>query len=91
MPTGTFYWRHLRFPLVAFVLLAAVLATTPLDITIAHALFFDEAQSRWIGADQLVGQRADPSRRHVVHAHRGVAGVGAMGGDLAAPATARTA
>lgn len=51
MPTGTFYWRHLRLPLVAFVLLAAVLATTPLDITIAHALFFDEAQSHWIGAD----------------------------------------
>ncbi len=51
MPTAaTFYWRHLRVPLVAFVLLATVLATTTLDLSIAHALYFDEAQSRWIGA-----------------------------------------
>lgn len=50
MPTTTFYWSHLRAPLVAFLLLATLLATTPLDLTIVHALYFDEAQSRWIGA-----------------------------------------
>lgn len=50
MPTATFYWRHLRAPLVVFVLLAGLLASTSLDISIAHALYFDEAQSRWIGA-----------------------------------------
>jgi membrane-associated PAP2 superfamily phosphatase len=46
-----FYWRHLRVPLVVFLLLATVLATTTLDISIAHALYFDEARSHWIGAD----------------------------------------
>lgn len=50
MPISTFYWRHLRAPLLVFVLLAALLASTPLDISIAHALYFDEARSRWIGA-----------------------------------------
>ncbi|MFC4310829.1 phosphatase PAP2 family protein [Steroidobacter flavus] len=50
MSNAMFYWRHLRAPLVLFVLLAAVLATTTLDISIAHALYFDEVQSRWIGA-----------------------------------------
>jgi membrane-associated PAP2 superfamily phosphatase len=50
MPRTTFYWRHLRVPLLLFLPLAALLATTTLDISIAHALYFDEAQSRWIGA-----------------------------------------
>lgn len=50
MPTATFYWRHLRAPLAAFVLLAALLATTTLDLSIAHALYFDDAHARWIGA-----------------------------------------
>lgn len=50
MPTAMFYWRHLRAPLVLFVMLAALLASTTLDISIAHALYFDEARSRWIGA-----------------------------------------
>lgn len=45
-----FCWRHLRAPLVVFVLLAALLASTTLDLTIAHALYFDEVQSRWVGA-----------------------------------------
>jgi membrane-associated PAP2 superfamily phosphatase len=45
-----FYWRHLRAPLVVFVLVATLLASTTLDLSIAHALYFDEAQSRWIGA-----------------------------------------
>ena len=50
MPTAKFYWRHLQAPLVVFVLLAGLLASTPLDLTIAHALFFDENRSSWIGA-----------------------------------------
>jgi membrane-associated PAP2 superfamily phosphatase len=45
-----FYLRHLLAPLLVFVLLATVLASTTLDISIAHALYFDEARSRWIGA-----------------------------------------
>jgi membrane-associated PAP2 superfamily phosphatase len=50
MSTAAFFWRHLRAPLVVFVLLAAVLASTTLDLTVAHALFFDEQRSSWIGA-----------------------------------------
>lgn len=45
-----FYLRHLRMPLVAFAALAVLLANTTLDLSIAHALFFDEARSQWIGA-----------------------------------------
>ena len=45
-----FYWRHLRTPLVVFVLIAPLLAGSTLDLNIAHALFFDESRSRWIGA-----------------------------------------
>jgi membrane-associated PAP2 superfamily phosphatase len=50
MSTRTFYWHHLRLPLILFAVLATVLASTTLDISIAHALYFDEVQSRWIGA-----------------------------------------
>ena len=46
----TFYWRHLRLPLILFALLAPVLAFSSIDLVVAHALFFDEASSRWIGA-----------------------------------------
>ncbi|MFL6618084.1 MAG: phosphatase PAP2 family protein [Povalibacter sp.] len=37
-------------PLACFVVLAAVFATSSLDVNIAHA-FFDSASDRWIGAD----------------------------------------
>lgn len=50
MSNAMFYWRHLRTPLVVFALIAPLLAVTPLDLGIAHALFFDENSSRWIGA-----------------------------------------
>jgi membrane-associated PAP2 superfamily phosphatase len=50
MPTAPFYWRHLRAPLVVFVLLAGLFSSTTLDLTIAHALFYDEHGSGWIGA-----------------------------------------
>lgn len=41
----------MRWALAAFVLLATVFATSPLDTVIARALFFDPAHMRWIGAD----------------------------------------
>jgi membrane-associated PAP2 superfamily phosphatase len=44
-----FWWTHLRAPLALFVVLAAVFATTPLDLTIARSVFFDAAHSQWIG------------------------------------------
>jgi membrane-associated PAP2 superfamily phosphatase len=37
-------------PLVVFVVLALVFATTPLDVAIARAAFFDAARAQWIGA-----------------------------------------
>jgi len=54
MQSLKFWWTHLRVPLVLFVLLAAVFATTPLDVTIARAVFFDSAHARWIGAGSWV-------------------------------------
>lgn len=51
MPTDIFYWRHLRTPLLLFALIAPLLAVTTLDISIAHALFYNETSSHWIGAD----------------------------------------
>lgn len=50
MSPATFYWRHLRAPLLLFLPLAVLLTSTTLDTSIAHALYFDEVQSRWIGA-----------------------------------------
>lgn len=49
MPTAAFYWRHLRTPLLLFALIAPLLASTSIDPTVAHALFFDEAHSQWVG------------------------------------------
>lgn len=51
MTEPNFYWRHLRPPLLLFALLAPVLAISSVDVVIAHALFFDEIGSRWIGAN----------------------------------------
>lgn len=45
-----FYWRHLRAPLLVFVLVAPLLAFTTLDVSVAHALYFDEVRAQWIGA-----------------------------------------
>ncbi|HEY7642801.1 MAG TPA: phosphatase PAP2 family protein [Steroidobacteraceae bacterium] len=45
-----FWWSHLQAPLAVFVALAVVFATTPLDVTIARAVFFDGAHAQWIGA-----------------------------------------
>lgn len=45
-----FYWRHLRTPLTLFAILASLLGGGRIDLAIAHAVFFDESGSRWIGA-----------------------------------------
>lgn len=45
------WWRHARMPLLIFVLLASVLATTWADVAIARAMFFDAARTRWIGGE----------------------------------------
>jgi membrane-associated PAP2 superfamily phosphatase len=45
-----FWWSHLQVQLAAFVVLAVVFATTPLDVTIARAVFYDAAHAQWIGA-----------------------------------------
>jgi membrane-associated PAP2 superfamily phosphatase len=54
MQAFKFWWTHLRVPLILFVALAAVFAMTPLDVTIARAVFFDSAHAQWIGAGSWV-------------------------------------
>jgi membrane-associated PAP2 superfamily phosphatase len=44
-------WCDVRWPLIAFVPLAAVLATTNIDEVIAGFLFFDPLRAHWLGAD----------------------------------------
>jgi membrane-associated PAP2 superfamily phosphatase len=44
------WWRDVRWPLIAFLPLAAILATTSIDETIASSLFFDRVHSHWLGA-----------------------------------------
>ncbi|WP_157995097.1 phosphatase PAP2 family protein [Peristeroidobacter soli] len=48
------WWRLLRVPLILFVLSAALFSFSLLDVDIAHALFFDGASGRWIGARSLL-------------------------------------
>jgi membrane-associated PAP2 superfamily phosphatase len=50
MQSFRFWWRHLQVPFAVFVVLAVVFATTPLDLAIARAVFFDSAHAQWIGA-----------------------------------------
>jgi membrane-associated PAP2 superfamily phosphatase len=45
-----FWWRSLRWQLVVFILLAAILGTTDLDQRIAATLFFDSTRG-WLGAN----------------------------------------
>lgn len=44
------WWHHTRLPLIAFVLLSSVFATSFADVAIARMMFFDPAHMRWIGA-----------------------------------------
>ena len=41
------WWHYSRMPLLAFVPLAVIFATTAADSIIAHALFFNAG--RWVG------------------------------------------
>lgn len=51
MPTRSeIWWQHARSPLLVFIPLAAMLATTSIDRLIAHTLFFDAQRVHWIGA-----------------------------------------
>lgn len=44
------WWRHARWPLLAFLAASSLFAVTDLDMTIARAAFFDSASQRWLGA-----------------------------------------
>lgn len=44
------WWRHVRWPLAAFVPLALALAATDVDVAIARWAFFDAGRMHWIGA-----------------------------------------
>ncbi|HEX2493123.1 MAG TPA: hypothetical protein VHK24_05060 [Steroidobacter sp.] len=44
-----FWLTHAIGPLLVFAAAASVCALTSIDFSIAHAVFFDEAQMRWIG------------------------------------------
>jgi membrane-associated PAP2 superfamily phosphatase len=50
MTPAEFWWRHTRAPLFWFLLLATLIAASGSDPRLAHALFFDPMQRRWIGA-----------------------------------------
>src|SRR5690606_16175559 len=43
------FWRQLRAPLLLFASIAPLLAASSLDLSIAHALFYDEGSLQWIG------------------------------------------
>jgi membrane-associated PAP2 superfamily phosphatase len=44
------WWRFVRWPSVAFAIVATLFATTHLDLTIAKSGFFDAAHMQWVGA-----------------------------------------
>lgn len=68
MSPGTFWWRHARYPLVAFVALAAIAAITRLDLFVAR-IFFDSLQGEWVGAhDWWVNEFAHTGGRWAVWA-----------------------
>jgi len=46
---GTFWWRHIRVPLVLFAILAPLFAFTHADLRIAHAVFFNAPRGEWVG------------------------------------------
>lgn len=49
MQAHRLWWSHLRAPLVIFLMLAGVFATTWADLAIARTFFFDNSHMRWIG------------------------------------------
>lgn len=51
MKQRVLWWRDVRWPMVAFVLLAIFAAVTSLDVFVAHRYFFDSSTMTWRGAD----------------------------------------
>lgn len=45
------WWHYIRVPLAVFSIAAILFATTPLDVSIAGALFFDPETRAWIGSN----------------------------------------
>ena len=54
MQLSRYWWSQLQIPLAIFVVVAGVLAVTPLDTYIARALFFDSITGQWIGQHQWI-------------------------------------
>lgn len=51
MTPGAFWWRHARWPLAAFVVVASLLASMSFDFVLARAVFFDPVAVQWRAAD----------------------------------------
>jgi membrane-associated PAP2 superfamily phosphatase len=67
MQSVRFWWSHLQVPLALFLVLAAVFAMTPLDVTIARAVFFDTAHAQWIGAhDWIINELVHTGGRWII-------------------------
>lgn len=47
MMRADLWWRHARWPLVAFMATTAVLGVTSLDLVLARHLFFDAGAGQW--------------------------------------------
>jgi membrane-associated PAP2 superfamily phosphatase len=54
MTPARFYMRALAAPLSVFLIAAAVLAITDLDVAVARRLFFDSSQHAWRGAHSWI-------------------------------------
>jgi membrane-associated PAP2 superfamily phosphatase len=45
-----FWWLHIKWPLLAFLLIATLLESAGIDRTIAHAWYYDEVRGAWLGS-----------------------------------------
>ncbi len=51
MTDREFWWNHLRWQLLAFVVLATLCVCTSLDMLLAHVLFYDESTQTWLASN----------------------------------------
>lgn len=51
MTPRAFWWGHARWPIVAFVVIASLLASTSFDFVLARAVFFDPESRSWLGGN----------------------------------------